>query len=189
MPSPKIHFNLGLGVRSNPGLGSCSVLWFHNHGFFLFHKSFSTSWILPKRKWTWEKKKNRQRLYFVLLIFLWKHTWSFWLLGEVDYLYTKQFHRCPISRETQLVWVGAWSDEILNQLRARCVATKTTPVASSVPLAPAVPPPWAQTGQFFCCLSISSSLRHHTSIFGDVFCLSQRRRIQLEVCTLRVAPN
>lgn len=34
-PSPKIYFNLGLGVRPSPGLGSCSVLWFHSQGFSL----------------------------------------------------------------------------------------------------------------------------------------------------------
>lgn len=34
-PSPKIYLNLGLGVRPSPGLGSCSVLWFHSQGFSL----------------------------------------------------------------------------------------------------------------------------------------------------------
>lgn len=63
---------------------------------------------------TWGEKK-KQKLHFLLLIFLWKHSWNFWLLGEVDYLYRKLSVPpvFPISMETNF---PGWELGVLQML-------------------------------------------------------------------------
>lgn len=96
-PSPKIYLNLGLGVRPSPGLGSCSVLWFHSQGFSLTRVSALLE--SPRRgneplpAHLGEKKKKKRRFYFLLVIFLWKHTWNFCFEKLIICTGNSQFHQ------------------------------------------------------------------------------------------------